>query len=182
MALESIIKDTTTLLCFSCGIPGHRSTECNNPNALSKDEQAYLKNIIFGKNGEGSAGIPRPNLGTKNPPTAGNTAQSSSFPPIGTTVQQLGIVVGESKQPISRRAMIEDEDSWTPSYDAVITDDDDSEELELGVSSVKLDVCEDPPEVKELLKVLNTRRAKRTRTTVDEVEEPQMDNSVNRPS
>lgn len=35
-------------LYFSCGILDHRSIELNYPNALSKDDQAYLKNMIFG--------------------------------------------------------------------------------------------------------------------------------------
>lgn len=38
--------------------------------------------------------------------------------------------------------MTQAEDSWIPIYDEVIRDDNDIEDLDLGVSSIELDACE----------------------------------------
>lgn len=52
--------------------------------------------------------------------------------------------------------------------------------LELDVSSVKLDICEDLPGIKKLFKVLTIRKTEKTFTTTDKVEEPQMNSTRNR--
>lgn len=80
------------------------------------------------------------------------------------------MVIKNWKQIFSCKPIIEEQDSWGQLSDCVITNDS-SEELELEVSNVKLDISEDPPEVKELLKVLTAWKTKKTRITIDNVEE-----------
>lgn len=59
--------------------------------------------------------------------------------------------------------------------------DDDSENLELDISSVKLNICKDLPKVKELLRVLTAKKTKKTYTIIDKIEEPQIHNIANQP-
>ena len=41
---------------------------------------------------------------------------------------------------------------------------------------MNFNICQDLPELKKLLKVLNTRKTKKTYITIDKIKEPQIDN------
>ncbi len=58
---------------------------------------------------------------------------------------------------------------------------DNGEDLKFDVFNVKIHICEDSTEVKELFKVLTARKMKGSQTTTDEVQETEMDYSANRP-
>ena len=75
---------------------------------------------------------------------------------------------------------MEQEHLWTPSYEALITDDH-SKDLELAVFSVKIDICEDLLEKKELLKVLTAGKVKMARTTAGKIKESQINSIGNWP-
>lgn len=85
------------------------------------------------------------------------------------------MVIENKKQLSSCKPIIEEENSWKQSYDCVIIDNS-TKKLDLGVFSVKFDVSEDSPEVKKLLKVLTAEKTKKTRITIDNVEELLLDN------
>lgn len=50
--------------------------------------------------------------------------------------------------------------------------DNNEESLELSVSSIKLDILDDPLKVQEFLKILTTWKEERIYTIVDNIEKP----------
>lgn len=107
-------------LYFSCGSPGYHATDRIEVNISSSG----------------------PTSNTAEPFTATNTAQSSSSTPVSTKVQQLETVVEDDEALFLGGYVTQAEDSWIPIYDEVIRDDNDIEDLDLGVSSIELDACD----------------------------------------
>lgn len=60
---------------------------------------------------------------------------------MSTKVQQLVTVVEEDEALFLGEYLTQAEDSWIPIYDEVVRDDNNIEDLDLGVSSIELDVC-----------------------------------------
>ncbi len=69
---------------------------------------------------------------------------------------------------------MEEEDSLSPKYYFSITNDN-HEDLKFVVFNLKIDICEDLREIKELFKVLTARKMKRSHTTTDEIKEHEID-------
>lgn len=92
----------------------------------------------------------------------------------------MGIILRENKELSLCKSVIKPEDLWTLSYNTFITDDD-RKDLKLGFSSMKLDICGDPPEIKEVLKVWIAEKMRIIRITADKIEKPPINSIGTRP-
>lgn len=102
------------------------------------------------------------------------------FPLIKIVLQQLRMILEGKKQFSSRKTLMEEEDSLWPTYYFCVTNDD-NEDLEFGIFNVKIDIGEDPTEIKQFFKLLTARKMKTIYTATDAVKKIEIEYTGIRP-